>query len=147
MVLTSMARRWREVPDEHFVAMLLRVTGSRSALEPDPLSRVDDVELVAALQRARTDEARSTLLPVLAQRPSHEELITAIARRWQEVTDMRLGQLVVNAVRDHRPDAIPHPLFALADGSLLERLGVVTEEERRYVAREPAAARRRWRER
>jgi hypothetical protein len=146
MVLTGVARRWREVPDEHLVAMLLRVTGSWSALEPDPLSGVDDVELVAALKRARNDEARSTL-PALAQRPSHEELLTAIARRWQEVTDMRLGQLVVNAVRDHRPDAIPHPLFALADGSLLERLGVVTEEERRYVAREPAAARRCWRER
>jgi hypothetical protein len=113
MVLTAVARRWREVPDEHFVAMLLRVTGSRrSALEPDPLSRVDDVELVAALQRARNDEARPTC-PVIA-RPSHEELLTAIARRWQEVTDMRLGQLVVNAVRDHRPDAIPNPLFALA---------------------------------
>jgi hypothetical protein len=59
---------------------------------------------------------------------------------------MRLGQLLVNVVRVCRLDVSPHRLFDLEDGRLLTRLGIVTEAERRYVADEPAAARRGWRE-
>jgi hypothetical protein len=80
------------------------------------------------------------------ERPSRRMVLVAIAARWQEVPDMRLGQVLVNVVRDYRPDVSPHPLFDLADGGLLKSLGPATEEERRYVDEEPAAARRGWRE-
>jgi hypothetical protein len=145
MVLSAVERRWGESPDEHLLPMLLRFTGARSASEPDPLSAVSDHELIAALRRRWDDVSRSMPLAE-RERPSRQRLVAAIAARWQEAADMRLGQVIVNVVRDYRPDISPHPLFGLPDGHLLQSLGLVTEEERRYVADEPAAARRGWRE-
>jgi hypothetical protein len=140
MVLDAVERRWRELPDEHLLPMLLRVLGEPSASEPDPLAVVSDAELIAALRRGWDNQARS--MPPFAPVRPRREVLGAIADRWREAPDMRFGQVLVNTVRDHRPHVTPHPLFGLSDGSLLEGLGRATDEERRYAAEEPAAARR-----
>jgi hypothetical protein len=145
MVLDAVARRWSETPDEHLLTMLLRVTDAGRADGPDPLAHVSDQELVAALARGWDDVSRSMPL-AQRERPSRQRVVAAIAARWREAPDMRLGQVLVNVVRDYRPDVSPHPLFGLPDGGLLKSLGPATEEERRYVDDEPAAARRGWRE-
>jgi uncharacterized protein YihD (DUF1040 family) len=144
-VLGAVERRWTESADEHLLPTLLPVTGAQAASQPDSLARVADGELIAALEREWHDPARSTP-PVVRARPTRSELLAAITERWREEPDMRLGQLLVNVVRVYRLDVSPHPLFDLADGRLLTRLGIVTDDERRYVADEPAAARRGWRE-
>jgi hypothetical protein len=145
MVLAAVERRWRALPGEQLVPMLLRVTATRSTSEPDPLSVVSDAELIAALRRGWDDQARS--MPAVAPvRPSRHAVLGGIADRWREAPDMRFGQVLVNTVRHHRAHVTPHPLFRLSDGSLLESLGLATDEERRYAAEEPAAARRGWRE-
>ena len=69
-------------------------------------------------------------------------ILAALERRWRDEPDLRLGQLLVNLARD--PDSAPHPLFDIPDGELLRRLGPETDSERRYIAEEPAAARRGW---
>jgi uncharacterized protein YihD (DUF1040 family) len=70
-------------------------------------------------------------------------VLAALERRWSQEPDLRLGQLLVDLTRDLRSDS--DPLFELSDGELLRRLGVETEDERRYVADEPAVAREGWR--
>jgi hypothetical protein len=73
-------------------------------------------------------------------------ILAAIERRWRQKPDLRLGQLLVNLYRAEHPTDPPHPLFNLADGKLLELLGPETDEEKRYIADEPAASLRGMRE-
>ena len=72
-------------------------------------------------------------------------ILAAVERRWREEPDQRLGQLLVNVYRAACPSVEPHPLFNL-DGKLLELLGAETDDERRYIAGEPGARRRGWRD-
>jgi uncharacterized protein YihD (DUF1040 family) len=70
-------------------------------------------------------------------------ILAALERRWSQEPDLRLGQLLVNVTRDLGCEA--DPLFELTDGELLRRLGAETDDERRYVRDEPAAASEAWR--
>jgi hypothetical protein len=70
-------------------------------------------------------------------------ILTALERRWSREPDLRLGQLLVNLTGDLGSEG--SPLFELPDGELLCRLGAETEDERRYVKDEPAAAHEGWR--
>jgi hypothetical protein len=72
-------------------------------------------------------------------------ILGALERRWLQEPDLRLGQLLVNVTRDLRP--APSPLFYLPDAEMLQRLGVETPDERRYVEGEPSATREGWRAR
>jgi hypothetical protein len=119
-VLAAIERRWDERPDTHLVPLLLDVTGVCSAVKPDPLAEIGDSELVTALRGLVCDD--SSLPRADPARPSRPDLMAAIAKRWNDVPDWRLGQLLVNAIRRQRPDVVPHPLFALEDGALLVRL-------------------------
>ena len=71
-------------------------------------------------------------------------IMAALERRWRDEPDLRLGQLLVNLARN--PDSAPQALFDMPDGELLRRLGPETDAEQRYIAEEPAAARRGWHE-
>ena len=70
-------------------------------------------------------------------------ILAAVEREWRKQPDTRLGQLLVNLVPEQeRPSA----LFAIQDGELLARLNPESEEEHRYIEREPAAQRAGWSE-
>ena len=65
-------------------------------------------------------------------------ILNAVERAWRERPDARLGQLLSNLAPE-QPN-----LFQIEDGELLRRIGPETEEERRYVEREPDARREGW---
>lgn len=66
-------------------------------------------------------------------------ILTAIARRWEQNPDLRLGQLLSQVVRDD-------DVRMIEDGELLNRLGPASSAERDYVKREPDLRRDAWRD-
>ena len=75
-------------------------------------------------------------------------MLAAVERQWRKEPDQRLGQLIVNLLRDNRDilrDAEGRALFDVQDSELLGWLGPETEEEETYVREEPRKAREAWR--
>jgi hypothetical protein len=76
-------------------------------------------------------------------------ILAALEREWLKAPDLRLGQLVVNLLRDNTntPGQVEDGvLFGVSDGALLGWLGPESDEERLYPQEEPRKARRGWRE-
>jgi hypothetical protein len=74
-------------------------------------------------------------------------ILAAVEREWRKSPDLRLGQLLVNLVREHA--GVPREeegtrLFAVQDGVLLRWLGPADEAEIAYFTEEPTGARAAW---
>jgi hypothetical protein len=74
-------------------------------------------------------------------------ILAAVEREWRKAPDLRLGQLLVNLVREHA--GVPREeegtrLFAVQDGVLLRWLGPADEAEVTYITEEPTGARAAW---
>lgn len=65
-------------------------------------------------------------------------ILGALARRWEQDPDLRLGQLLSQL-------ADGHDLRLVEDGELLRRLGPANAAEQEYVDREPGVRRSGWR--
>ena len=88
------------------------------------------------------------LIMVAVRPPDRIPLILgALERRWRQEPDSRLGQLIVNLVRNERcvpPEDEERVLFNVEDGELLSWLGPEGEKEVRYVEEEPQQRREGW---
>jgi hypothetical protein len=71
-------------------------------------------------------------------------ILGAVERLWREDPDLRLGQVLLNALSYE--GISPQMLGHIEDGRLLDCLGAETEEEARYVEAEPQRAREGWKE-
>ncbi len=73
------------------------------------------------------------------------EILAAIEREWKKTPDLRLGQLLIAAMRMKRVadrDEEGKFLFNVEDNRLLEILGEKTDEEVQYILDAPDRARR-----
>lgn len=154
LICSALDRRWAACGEEHFGAFFMgRLIAS--GVDWHPLVDVMDVRLVEVLAsfagRVERGPDLSAYTAAAAATdawasPGRDVVLGALATTWRADIDSRLGQLFHNAFRLVNPDLSRHHLFVLEDGGILSLLGDLTADEQAYVAGEPAARLRGWRE-